>query len=229
MPHLIFKPCVQVLQPSAYVSIRQHTSAYVSIRHLRASAPTCSIRQHTSAYVSIRQHTSAYVTCVQVLQPSAYVSIRQHTSAYVTCVQVLQPSAYVSIRQHTSAYVSIRQHTSAYVSIRHLRSSAPALSLCSLPPSPAAVAAPVPRSLPAPAYVSIRQHTSAYVSIRQHTSACCSCARSALAARTEQRLESVSICTFVLVKQKSKKFGTSARTSASRIASLCKSVFALLY
>ena len=67
----------------AYVSIRQHTSAYV-----RAGAGAgeegvgrCT---HTSAYVSIRQHTSAYV------------SIRQHASAYV------------SIRQHTSAYVSIR-------------------------------------------------------------------------------------------------------------------------
>jgi len=46
-----------------YVSIRQHTSAYVS---------NVSIRQHTSAYVRIRLHTSAYV------------SIRQHTSAYVS-------------------------------------------------------------------------------------------------------------------------------------------------
>ncbi len=74
-----------------YVSMRQHTSAYVSIR--RTSHKTCtpfasaSIRPHTSAYVSIRQHTSAYV------------SIRQHTSAYV------------SIRLHMPAYVSIRQHT----------------------------------------------------------------------------------------------------------------------
>jgi hypothetical protein len=59
-------------------------------------APTAyaSIRQHTSAYDSIRQHTSAYVReRRQPQQPSvaatAYVSIRQHTSAYV------------SIRQHT--------------------------------------------------------------------------------------------------------------------------------
>jgi hypothetical protein len=63
--------------PTAYVSIRQHTSADVSIR------------QHTSAYVSRRQHTSAYVSIRQ--HTSAYVSIRQHTSAFV------------SIRQHTSA------------------------------------------------------------------------------------------------------------------------------
>ncbi len=81
---------------STCTSIRQHTSAYVSISQQRlgyvvddTSSTRTSIRQHTSAYVSIRQHTSAYV------------SIRQHTSAYV------------SIRQHTSAYVSIRQHTSA--------------------------------------------------------------------------------------------------------------------
>jgi hypothetical protein len=83
---------------SAYVSIRQHTSAYVSIR------------QHTSACVCIRQHASA---CVNASASSAYVSICQHTSA---CVSMRQhTSAYVSIRQHTSAYVSIRQHTSAYV------------------------------------------------------------------------------------------------------------------
>ena len=50
----------------AYVSIRQHTSAYVS-----ACDPTCFSHArktrrfrgpHTSAYVSIRQHTSAHAT-----------------------------------------------------------------------------------------------------------------------------------------------------------------------
>jgi hypothetical protein len=83
---------------SAYVSIRQHTSAYVRQYWHSVVLPTyASIRnllRQTSEYVSIRKHTSAYV------------SIRQHTSAYV------------SIRQHTSAYVSILHHTSAYVSIR---------------------------------------------------------------------------------------------------------------
>ena len=52
----------QLLQTSAYVSIRQHVSAYVSIRQHAVS-----IRQHTLAYVSIRQHA---------------VSIRQHASAH---------------------------------------------------------------------------------------------------------------------------------------------------
>jgi hypothetical protein len=40
---------------SAYVSIRQHTSAYVSIKAL-VRLGMLGIRQHTSAYVSIRQH-----------------------------------------------------------------------------------------------------------------------------------------------------------------------------
>jgi hypothetical protein len=64
---------------TAYVSIRQHTSlhtsAYVSIRQPSAYV---SMRQHTSAYFSTRQHTSAYVSIRQ--HTSAYVSIRQHAS-----------------------------------------------------------------------------------------------------------------------------------------------------
>jgi hypothetical protein len=68
-----------------------------------ATPPYVSIRQHTSAYVSrIRQHTSADLTL------AADLSIRQHTSAYVSIRQ--HTSAYVSMRQHTSACVSIRQH-----------------------------------------------------------------------------------------------------------------------
>jgi hypothetical protein len=60
---------------SAYVSIRQHTSAnataYVSIQsETKSEWGGQADRDHTPAYVSIRKHTSAYV------------SIRQHTSAY---------------------------------------------------------------------------------------------------------------------------------------------------
>jgi hypothetical protein len=77
--------------PAAYVSIRQHTSAYVSIR------------QHTPAYVSIRQHTSAYVRALQRGHRS-----RQAPGTQFTCFT----STKVQIRQHTPAYVSIRQHTS---------------------------------------------------------------------------------------------------------------------
>jgi hypothetical protein len=57
------------------VSIRQHTSSYVSIRRRefeeRRRTYGVSIRQHTPAYASIRQHTSAYV------------SIRQHPARRV--------------------------------------------------------------------------------------------------------------------------------------------------
>jgi hypothetical protein len=110
-------------QTSAYVSIRQHThmctyTTNVYIRHVTpaiVAAPTVSIHQrNTSAYVSIPQHTSAYVSTRQ--HTSANVSTRQHTSAYVSIRQ--HTSAYVSIRQHTSAYVSMRQHTSAYLTLR---------------------------------------------------------------------------------------------------------------
>jgi hypothetical protein len=65
---------------SAYVRIRQRTSANLSMRH------------HTSSYVSTRQHASEYVSIRR--HTSAHVSTRQHTSAHVS-----------SIRQHTSAYV----------------------------------------------------------------------------------------------------------------------------
>jgi hypothetical protein len=82
------------------VSIRQHTSAYVSI---------CSICQHTSAYAENSSVLHAAPPVSMRLLQSSYVSIRHHTSAY---------AAHVSIRQHMTstyaAYVSIRQHTSAY-------------------------------------------------------------------------------------------------------------------
>jgi hypothetical protein len=68
---------------SAYVSIRQHTTAYeqaddfeprlvMLVLEERQKRVLARALEHTSAYVSIRQHTSAYV------------SIRQHTSAYVS-------------------------------------------------------------------------------------------------------------------------------------------------
>jgi hypothetical protein len=101
---------VQHLHTSAYVSIRQHTSAYVSSVDAAGTRQCLVQHLHTSAYVSIRQHTSAYVSISQLSRSGREVSsvpcpapvCRQHTSAYV------------SIRQHTSAYVSIQ----AYVSIR---------------------------------------------------------------------------------------------------------------
>jgi hypothetical protein len=91
-----------------YVSIRQHTSAYVSIRE---------DIYHTSAYVRIRE---------DIYQPTLSVwSSEEQRRAVAVCTCIRQhTSAHVSIRQHTSAYVRTRQHT-AYVSI-----SATAESLC---------------------------------------------------------------------------------------------------
>jgi hypothetical protein len=117
--------------PSSLHSLRQHTSAYKSIRDCPSSL--YSLRQHTSAYARIRQHTRLSQQPAWLVRrkqcsiaTSAYVSIRQHTSSYViirqqtpACVSICQHTpAYARTRQHTSAHVSIRQHTPAHVSIR---------------------------------------------------------------------------------------------------------------
>jgi hypothetical protein len=91
------------------------------------------LRQHTSAYVSIRQLKSASVGAANV-DTSACVSIRQHTSAYVSkhrcrergrfrLLHILHALCHCRLKtlcQHTSAYVSIRQHTSSYVSMLYV-------------------------------------------------------------------------------------------------------------
>jgi hypothetical protein len=159
------------MHTSAFVSIRQHTSAYV---RGAAACPTtrrrctCSIciRQYTSAVVSIRQHTSEERRRVQ--QRIVAVPVRY---------------AYVSIRQHTPAYASSRQYTSAYVSIRQKSDgmSDNASPLCMLPVavrghiySTYAARASV-RHAHAQLLLGTRQHTSAYARIRPHTPAYVSC------------------------------------------------------
>jgi hypothetical protein len=188
----------------AYVSVCQHTSAYVEeilhtlLQRTVSSTQPLSIRQHTSAYVSIPDTVSSAqtlrrlshinrrrqcVTCgrvsdwvakgghalgihslVQVcLRAAALVSVfvlfctrktsrvsRQSSghSQFCACVPEL-----VSIRQHTSAYVpracGTCQHTSAYVSIRQHTSASVSIIASSMWTSSA--------------YVSIRQHASAYL------------------------------------------------------------------
>jgi hypothetical protein len=92
-------PCTSI----TYASIRQHTSAYVSIRHtdeLACPAPTFQASHpaaHTSAFVRIRQHTSAYVS---IRQRTSYLHqhskrlktsrIQQHCSA--SCYSKTRPS-----------------------------------------------------------------------------------------------------------------------------------------
>ena len=65
---------------TAYVGIRQHTSAYVSKRvrqrRIRQHTLTGTWRLHALTHVSIRQHTSAYVSIRQHTHTSAYVPIR---------------------------------------------------------------------------------------------------------------------------------------------------------
>ena len=65
-------------------SIRQHTSAYVSIRQ----------RQHTSAYVSIRQHTSAYANENKRLIKGLCVASYQWFKA--SCASSLRPHELVA-------------------------------------------------------------------------------------------------------------------------------------
>jgi hypothetical protein len=170
---------------AAFASIREHTSAYVSIRQ-RLACGRLRRRKGRSpsatAYVSIRQHTSAFISMRQ--HASAYVSIRQHTSAthlLAVAAAKRQKSERSSIRQHTSAYVSIRQHASAYVSDSPAGGcggeKAPlrrTIAYITPPPQRPQYMRRLP-SAPAPAYVSIRQHTSAatiYASPPLSTSAC---------------------------------------------------------
>ena len=116
-----------------YVSIREHTSAYVRIRQRIHTCATgsmlteaaTSLRQHTSAYVSVytpdrSRHKPSSRTCAlahafAIL--AACNAIRQHTSAYVSVYPMrLSPCVRYArrLQRYTSAYVSIRQHTSAY-------------------------------------------------------------------------------------------------------------------
>jgi hypothetical protein len=78
---------------------------------MRASEAYVSIRQHTSAYVSIRRRDMRERLSQTV--EGACAHLKPDVTSDVTSAPTTQSSACVSIRQHTSAYVSIRQHTSA--------------------------------------------------------------------------------------------------------------------
>jgi hypothetical protein len=92
--------CEHTFSQGAYVSIRQHTLACVSIRqHMRAHLLSRCIRQHTLACVSIRQHMRAHLLSRCIRQhTSAYVSIRQHTSAYASTPTLKAPRCYLLTR-----------------------------------------------------------------------------------------------------------------------------------
>ena len=180
------------MHTSASVSLRQHTSAYVT--HIRMGQLAIEL---VDAYVSIRQHPSAFVSICHThthgptrdrarrficQHPSASVSIRQQTSAYVRNVRMgqlaieLVDGSFVLARharlfrppllQLRCCVRHLRQHTSAYVSVCQHTSYSLAMLVCSARRCSNSAAASA-------SCVSIRQHTSAYVnirSIRQHTS-----------------------------------------------------------
>jgi hypothetical protein len=91
----------------AYVSIRQHTSAYASRRpHTRLIQPPqpayVSIRQHTRADVRIRDRSSRLS-----LHTSAYVSTREQTSAYAYPTKLLKGSSRLRLfTTHITAHIT---------------------------------------------------------------------------------------------------------------------------
>jgi hypothetical protein len=108
LPSVIFGE----IKPKIRCSIRQYTSAYISIRqHTSASAYVGNIRrdqtqnslQHTSAYVSIRQHTSAYVSIRRQNSERSnpnFATQQQIESVFVTIVYLL--TKYKSTNTNTS-------------------------------------------------------------------------------------------------------------------------------
>ncbi len=135
---------------SAYVSRRQHPSAYGVVgcvgqhRWPRASHE----RQHTSAYVSIRQH------------PSASVSIRQHPSAYLEPAR--RHAALVEDKGRSRQGGAWRSSGGRCHAQDHRRGEDDAFR---------AELEDRRDERDVGDGACIRQHTSAYVSIRQHTSA----------------------------------------------------------
>ena len=91
-------------------SSKAHTRSLCAKSSRSTNPSTTCIRQHTSAYVSIRQYTKSSLstnpsTTFIRQHPSASVSIREYTSVYEV-LALYKPVYYL----HTSAYVSIRQY-----------------------------------------------------------------------------------------------------------------------
>jgi hypothetical protein len=144
----VYSTCCESCRRQQRSTLRQHTSAYASIRQHTYIAPAAGhvVASNDRLCVSIRQHTPAYT------------SIRQHTYMAPGAGHVVASNdrLCVSMCQHTSAYASIHQHTSAYVYSTWcgscLRQQGSTLRACS------------DADCPSPLYT--RQLTSAYVSIR---------------------------------------------------------------
>jgi hypothetical protein len=152
------------------------------------------MRQHASAYVSIRQHTeSKLVACTASATPIParreevarlyyYHIICQHTSAFVSIRSLSSSHAIPAKREEVSSlhyYHSKPQHTSAY-GMQYLRSARrclvftttgqfamPLATYGRFKKASAFAAVFSQKSVPGRP-TCIRQHMSAYVSIRQH-------------------------------------------------------------
>jgi hypothetical protein len=105
---------------SAYVSIRQHTSAYVSKSF--ETDTECDMCRHDTECDTCRTHLTT--TCVVVVVRRRCIhgssrypySRRQHTSAYVSIrKRMLTYAVYIVALDIPTADVSIRQHTYADV------------------------------------------------------------------------------------------------------------------
>ena len=177
--------------PDAYVSIRQHTLAYVSECPAGSRAHAADQMCRMVAYLGTSRHALKEAISPPSERDWAILQLQPPTSA---CRPTLSykhestphTSAYVSIRQHTSAYVSIRQHTlarrmhmSAYVRrptesyeyecTPHASAyvSIRQLARCIRQHTPAGQKCRMSMNAHCPqaAYVSIRQHSSAYVCV----------------------------------------------------------------
>ena len=107
-------------------SIRQHKSAYVSMRGLHLSLP---ISAHTR-HMRLKRHTHTHARTHTHTHIHTHTRTHAHTHTHTQVIEdgmkmlpvrpplIEHMSAYVSIRQNTSAYASIRQHMPAYVRLR---------------------------------------------------------------------------------------------------------------
>ncbi len=95
--------------PLHLVSIRQHTSSYVSMRKESTETPRrmplnlVSIRQHTSAYVRSGRRSSRHNRAACLHTSSAYGSIRQHTFKETVPVGAAEEQHGSSRKLHATA------------------------------------------------------------------------------------------------------------------------------
>jgi hypothetical protein len=144
----------------ASVSIRQHTSAYVSrlrvVSQVKQHLPQVKQHLHPSAYVSIRQHTSASV------------SIRQHTPQ-VTAEKDIADKAAALLYWYKSTSM-LYWYKSTFFLYCYKSTNAEHQVTAEKDVADQHTAKPCILSLLRQyVYFCMRQHTSAYVSIRRQT------------------------------------------------------------